>query len=648
MLPVRRIQYAPLLVATLMFLSCDDSPTENEEPQVPAALDIVSGDEQQDTVGTELNNPLVVRVENANGIPIAGQLVNFRVTAGGGSVFAGSGITNALGIVQDRWTLGTSTADTQRVEARAVDPNTGARIVFATFKATPLPGPGHSLVKTGGDEQQGTVGQSLAQPLVVRLTDQFANPIPGATVGWNVITGGGTLAASSSITNASGHASIGWTLGNAPGAHQVSATRTGLPSVTFVGHANVGAPSGMTIVGGNGQTGVVGGTLPQALVVRLTDALGNPIPSTTVTFTVASGGGSVTSSSATTDAAGEARTSWTLGGAVGAQAVTASAGSATAGFSATATVGPPATIAKVGGDGQSASIGQPLGQPLVVRVKDQFGNDVPGAAVTWTVIAGGGTTTPPNGSTDAAGQASTQWTLGPVGGAHSVRADVGDNLTTTFTANAVAPGGSSLVVHHGSEQWGRVGMPLQSLLVVRLLNSAGQPLVGVDVTWTPSAGTVNPTSSATDADGLASTRWTLGTSVETTTVVASATGASSATFSAHVRPGAVCRLAVFGNGQTGVINQPLAQPLTIRPTDRYGNPTGPMTVNPSGQPGNNSGSLSGELRADSSGVSEPVTWTLGSTVGQQIKTFSWIPGDNFCTGGGVMRDVIFATGVAEP
>ena len=645
MLAVRPLYRASILLSAALFLSCKDTPTEGEETRVPAALDIVSGDQQQGVVGTELANPLVVRVKDASGIPIVGQLVNFRVTSGGGSIFAGSAITNALGIVQDRWTLGTSTAEDQRVEARAVDPNTGAAIVFASFSATPLPGPAHSLTKSGGDTQSGTVGQALAQPLVVRLADQFNNPIPGATVGWQVVSGGGTVTASSSVTNASGNASIGWTLGNAPGANQVSATRTGLPSVTFTGTANVGSPSGITILGGNGQTGVVGTALPQALAVRVTDALGNSIPSATVTFTVSAGGGSVTPS-ATTNASGEASGSWVLGGVVGTQNVTASAGTATAGFSATATVGVPATIAKISGDGQSAPIGQALGQPLVVRVQDSFGNNVPGAAVTWTVIAGGGTTTPPNGSTDAAGQASTQWTLGSVGGTHRVQADVGTNLTTTFTAGAVVPAGSTLVVQSGDEQTWRVGMELQQPLVVRLLNGLGQPLAGVDVTWTPSAGSVNPASSTTDVDGVASTRWTFGTQVETATVVASAPGATSATFRGHARAREVCRLSITGNGQTGVINQPLPQPLQLHPTDRYGNPTGPMTISPTSQIGNESGFLSGELRADSSGVSQPVTWTLGSTVGQQIKTFSWFAQDPFCTGGGILRDVIFATGVA--
>ena len=75
---------------------------------VPAFMDIVSGQQQSDTVGKELSQPIVARVRNSDDQPVAGQIVNFRVIKGGGSVFAGAAITNAEGLAQERWTLGTS------------------------------------------------------------------------------------------------------------------------------------------------------------------------------------------------------------------------------------------------------------------------------------------------------------------------------------------------------------------------------------------------------------------------------------------------------------------------------------------------------------------------------------------------------------
>jgi len=92
----------------------------------PLTLSVVSGDNQSGPPGTELPNPLVALVDDSRGHAVRGQIVNFVVVSGGGSVFAGAAITGADGIVQERWTLGAS--GPQRVEARAIDGATGAKL----------------------------------------------------------------------------------------------------------------------------------------------------------------------------------------------------------------------------------------------------------------------------------------------------------------------------------------------------------------------------------------------------------------------------------------------------------------------------------------------------------------------------------------
>ena len=90
----------------------------------PAHFDIAAGNDQSAVVGTELAQALVVKVTDAQGLAVKGTVVNFRVVAGGGSVFAGSGASTDSGFVKERWTLGTVTTDTQRVEARGGDGRT--------------------------------------------------------------------------------------------------------------------------------------------------------------------------------------------------------------------------------------------------------------------------------------------------------------------------------------------------------------------------------------------------------------------------------------------------------------------------------------------------------------------------------------------
>jgi glucose/arabinose dehydrogenase len=67
----------------------------------------------------------------------------------------------------------------------------------------------------------------------------------------------------------------------------------------------------------------------------------------------------------------------------------------------------------VSGDHQAGNAGRPLTHPLVVRLADAAGAPVVGQTVTFSVSAGGGSVNPPSATTDAAGHASTSYTLAP-------------------------------------------------------------------------------------------------------------------------------------------------------------------------------------------------------------------------------------------
>lgn len=118
--------------ALLMFASCSE-PTSTGISG-PLSLAVVSGDGQSAPPGSVLPNPVVVVVKDDKGKRVRNQIVNFRVVSGGGSTYAGVAITNNDGIAQERWTLGQS--GVQQLEARAIDPETGAPLNFATFYAT--------------------------------------------------------------------------------------------------------------------------------------------------------------------------------------------------------------------------------------------------------------------------------------------------------------------------------------------------------------------------------------------------------------------------------------------------------------------------------------------------------------------------------
>jgi hypothetical protein len=199
----------------------------------PVTFSIVAGDLQVAPAGTELAQTLVARVTNDAGDPVQGQVVNFRVVVGGGSVFAGSGSSNSQGIVQERWTLGYSYADTQRVEARAVDPDTGEPIVFGVFRAVATPELSGRVTVIDGQGQVTPAGEQVAVPPKVEVVGDFGGPIPEAEVTFTVTSGGGSVSSTTARTDSAGVASVNWTLGPAPGPNTLQASRPGYTSGNF-------------------------------------------------------------------------------------------------------------------------------------------------------------------------------------------------------------------------------------------------------------------------------------------------------------------------------------------------------------------------------------------------------------------------------
>jgi hypothetical protein len=136
-----------------------------------------------------------------------------------------------------------------------------------------------------------------------------------------------------------------WTLGDIAGSNTLTATAAGLTDspVTFTATATAGSATQIAINAGDGQSAAVATAVSTLPSVIIKDANDNPISGVSVTFAVASGGGSITGDIAITDASGIATVgSWTLGDIAGSNTLTATAAGLTDSpvtFTATATVG---------------------------------------------------------------------------------------------------------------------------------------------------------------------------------------------------------------------------------------------------------------------------------------------------------------------
>ncbi len=606
------------IISSIVVGSCGDSTSPDGTPGPAASFVIVSGDHQEDTVGQELPQPLVARITDASGRAVPGAVVSFVVTSGGGSVFSPAAQANAQGVVQNRWTLGTSTAPPQQVEVRAVNPTTGAPIVFGRFQATARPDRPATLAKTAGDGQQGIAGATLPNAPEVRVTDQYGNPVPGVSVSWAVANGGGTLSAATSTTDATGHATVEWTLGPAAGQGSITATIAGLPPQSFSAFAAAGTPAHVRVAEGNGQQGRVATALPNPLGAMVVDANENPVAGVAVTWTMVTGNGTITPRAAVTDANGIVRADWGLGTVVGSQSVRASvAGVGDVDFTATATPGNPAEVTVVSGNGQSAAVGTTLPAPLVVRVVDPHGNVVPGVTVNFT--ANGGSLSASTATTSTTGEAQTVWTLPTTAGPYATDASVPGLAVAQFTATAMAGSAATWAKTRGDGQTAPVGEALPESLTVRVLDQYGNPVPDISVTWTPNGGgSVSPSMSLTSSTGHASTRRTLGTTPGANTTVATAPGLGQLTFSATANPGPGVTLEkVSGDAQSGGLNQPLANVLVVRVRDQYGNPVPGQTVHWTVIGGGGSVSPSSALTT-ADGLAS-TSWTLGGTGANQVQ-----------------------------
>ena len=98
----------------------------------------------------------------------------------------------------------------------------------------------------------------------------------------------------------------------------------------------------------------------------------------------------------------------------------------------------PFALEIISGDDQEGTSGIALAQPLVVEVRDQYGDLLHGAVVTFTVTMGDGTFSKTTATTDANGRATTMLTLGPQPGTNSVVATIAHLEPVAFTATARA------------------------------------------------------------------------------------------------------------------------------------------------------------------------------------------------------------------
>lgn len=624
----------------------------------PTPLRYVSGNGQSGPAGQPLAEPFIVEARDSYNNPVQNLPVIFEVLEGGGTLSEPQPVfTDATGRASTVLTLGMLQS---RNVVRASSPGVGGTPIQFTAHATSrIP---TEIQYVSGNYQTGTVATQLAQPLVARVVDNVGNPQPSWPVLFRIQTGDGALDGGvdtlTVFTSAEGLAQVFWTLGTKAGsannivtavASRGDSLLTGSP-ILFQASANPGPAHAIQLVSGDNQSAPIGWDLEQPLRVFVADRFGNPAPGSQVRFEVTVGTAAIAGSSAavvTTDASGIAEVVLTMGNIPGQvnRIEVRGQGQTLVGepvvFQATATEGVASHIYKLSGDDQTATVGTQLPHPLVVQVKDIFGNVRPGHAVHFAVTSGDARidgATSADVLTDAQGIAQVNVVVGTMAGAklYTVEATSVDlrgrplvGSPVVFTASATPGPPAQLVKVSGDNQNAPVNTTLEYPLRVRVTDRYGNGVTGVNVLFQVITGAgsiegVRQKYVPVNVQGYAQVTFTLGSVAGSDNVVqCSATvggqhlAGSPVTFRATALPGPAAGLVrVSGNNQTGKAGSRLPLPLVVRVRDQWDNavPNFPVRFTVAAGGGTIDSLAYKDVLSDSAGQAQ-VYLTLGTTAG---------------------------------
>jgi hypothetical protein len=316
----------------------------------------------------------------------------------------------------------------------------------------------------------------------------------------------------------------------------------------------------------------VGATLSPSVTVLGSN--GQPMSNVAVSFQVTGGGGSVSLTSATTDASGRAAAgTWTLGSLPGANTLVATASGLSATFSVQTSPGSPASLEPLPGVPATATVGEALAEPPGVRVRDQFGNAVPGVQVLFG--ASTGTLVGATQTSDTNGEARvTSWQLGTTSGPQTWNVQAGF-VTAVYPIQVAPAAAASLTAVAGNNQRAVVNREVAVAPSVALRDAFGNGIANAPVTFdvAQGGGTVTGSSVTTDMQGVARVQaWRLGTARENL-LVASSPGVPDVLFNAT----AEYMLKIAGDNTTCPVNTTGCS-FGVRVFNTQGEPAGGQVV----------------------------------------------------------------------
>ena len=582
----------------------------------PSFFKVISGDQQAWYAGETFPKPLMVKLSDKYGNGHRGYGVKFSILPeSGNGNFKGQDTltvaTDSLGIAQVFFNAGNQEG-INRVQAQVSSKLNIAPVTFANLLVKP-PKP-NRILEVSGNYQEGVVDQVLAQPFKVKVIDPFGNFMPGVNLIARVMSGGGKLDGADSTalkTDAAGLAEITLQVGRTSGyGNQVVRIRCldyQLQPVEFIATALAGVADRLAAVGDLYFSEKAEVQAPIQIMVK--DLFGNPKPGHQVTFSITEGNGSFEQGGreieVTTNQSGIAMANYKMGTQATVDNVILVSAAKTDGqpladspitFVGRVIAGSPSQLLAVQEREYSGKILTTLTDPMVAEVRDAYGNSVQqGTLVHFKVIAGGGSfgdAEEIDQATDENGQARAYLRLGAIAGMNNnlVIATVPDFpqiKSVQFSASALADEPDRIYADGDSVFIGKVKTEFTPRVVVTDLR--GNAIANFPVLFKVMAGTGKLRSSEsslwqdtvsvrTNLEGKANVRWQFGAKPDSNRVNAYAHLNNSALVNSPVKfrglataEEAQYLVRVSALTDTGVVYNPLANPLIVQVTDKSGN-----------------------------------------------------------------------------
>lgn len=497
---------------------------------------------------------LTATVKDANGNTMgAGTTVTWSSTLG--TLAASSSTTDANGTATvdlvSPITVGTATV-TAKVSATG-DAGKTATVQFiadaGTARVNTLTAAATSMVANG----------STTTTLTATVVDANGNTVgAGVPVQWATTLG--SVAAVSSMTNATGQATVVLQSGTAAGTATVSAKAAAgdagkTVAVTFTGDPSTArVTSFITSI----ASAPANGTSPVTLTATVRDANGNEVGAgVAVNWTTTLG--TLAAASTTTNAASVATVVLTAPTTIGTASLTAKAAAGDAGKTASVLYVADATTARVvslSASQSTVTAGSGTQVTLTAVVKDANGNDLgAGIAVNWGASLG--SLAAAATATDATGTATVVFTTPTTAGVANLTAkgsgsDPGKTAAITVIPDASTAQVYSLTPVSSTQPANGTGV---TSFTANVRDAYGNIVgAGVAVTWSASLGTLAASTSSTDAGGNAVLGLTAPTSIGTSNVTAKAVASD---------PGKVASVQYVADTSTARVITLVASPLSV-------------------------------------------------------------------------------------